>query len=116
MKNIYKYIAVFSAISIITILFLYFQSVNNAVDNVKETNTAYSLKLIEKENSWIYEVYNQEQLYIRQEYIPAVKGKQVFKTKEDAEKVGQVVINKLSNKTLPVITVAELTTNNISFQ
>ncbi|MBU2938505.1 DUF4907 domain-containing protein [Lacinutrix sp. C3R15] len=116
MKNIYKYIAVFSAIAILTILLLYFQSVNNAVEDIKETNSTYSLKLIEKENSWIYEVYNQEQLYIRQEYIPAVKGKQVFKTKEDAQKVGQVVINKLTNKTLPVVTVAELTNNNISFQ
>lgn len=107
MKNIYKYLIVFFTISMFTMLFFYFQS------ETKET--PYSLKVVNKENYWIYEVYKEDNLFIRQEYIPAVNGKQNFKTKEDAEKIGKVVMTKLSKNMLPGISMVELTNNNINF-
>lgn len=107
MKNIYKYLIVFFTISMFTMLFFYFQS------ETKET--PYSLKVVNKENYWIYEVYKEDNLFIRQEYIPAANGKQNFKTKEDAEKIGKMVMTKLSKNMLPGISMVELTNNNINF-
>ena len=82
MKRIYSYITVFVVISIVTILFYNLQ---NSTSDKKDINeTVYSLQVKEKDSFWIYEVYNNDALFISQEYIPAVKGKQVFKTKLDA--------------------------------
>ncbi|WP_452232283.1 DUF4907 domain-containing protein [Lacinutrix sp. MEBiC02595] len=113
MKNIYKYIAIFLTVSMITMLFFYFPSENNETNIVKAS--PYSLKVVAKDSFFIYEVYNNDNLYIRQEYIPAAKGKQIFKTKEDAEKIGKMVVTKLSKNMLPGITIVELTNNNIKF-
>ena len=113
MKNIYKYLIVFFTISMFTMLFFYFQSESKEIYALEET--PYTLKLVNKENYWIYEVYKEDNLFIRQEYIPAAKGKQIFKSKEDAEKIGKMVMTKLSKNMLPGITIVELTNNNIKF-
>ncbi|MDO6596628.1 DUF4907 domain-containing protein [Oceanihabitans sp. 2_MG-2023] len=114
MKKIYNYIAVFSTISVLTILFFYFQSVNSVSNIVEES--PYTLKVLSKEDFWIYEVYNKDNLFIRQEYIPAANGKQVFQSKEDAEKMGKVVIAKLAHDRFPVINLRDLQNNNINFK
>lgn len=113
MKNLYSYIAVFLTISILSILLLYVLNSNIDSNEVKETS--FSLQVKEKDSFWIYEIYNNNHLFISQEYIPAVQGKQVFKTKEDAEKIGKLVVSKLSTNRVPVINTDDLNTNNIYF-
>jgi len=114
MKRIYNYIAVFLVISILAILFFYVQSMEHKTNVVDET--AYTLQVVEKEGLWIYEIYNGNSLFIRQEYIPAVKGQQVFKSKRDAEKIGNLVVSKLSRHKVPVISVNDLNNNKIRFE
>jgi len=113
MKKIYSYITVFVVISIVTILFYKFQ--NSTIDKKVVNETVYSLQVKEKDSFWIYEVYNNDALFISQEYIPAVKGKQVFKTKLDAEKIGKLVVSKLEKNMFPKINKDDLNKNNIYY-
>lgn len=114
MKKIYSYFLVFCVISIATILFIYVQNTNS--EAIEINNSSYTLQVIEKDSVWIYEIYTKDNLFIRQEYIPAVKGKQNFKTKEDAEKIGNLMVRKLSKNVFPVISKQELNDNNINFE
>ncbi|WP_197429297.1 DUF4907 domain-containing protein [Winogradskyella endarachnes] len=114
MKKIYSYIGVFMLILTLTIFFLYIKNTNN---KSKATNQSlYSLKVIENKDSWIYEIYKNDTMFIRQEYIPSAKGKQSFKTKEDAKKIGNLVVSKLSKNVFPVISKNDLINNNINFE
>ena len=47
-------------------------------------------------------------IYIRQDYMPAVPGKQGFKSSADALLVGNRVIQKISRNELPAITEKDL--------
>lgn len=105
---------VFCVISIATILFIYAQNTNK--EAIEINNLSYTLQVIEKDSAWIYEIYNKDNLFIRQEYIPAIKGSQSFKTKEDAEKIGNLMVKKLSKNVFPVISKQELNDNNINFE
>jgi len=87
-----------------------------STENNSDYESPYALHVLEQDSIWIYEVYNKESLFIRQEYIPAVKGKQGFKTKEDAEKIGSLVIRKLSENKMPVISMTDLYANAINFE
>ncbi len=57
---------------------------------------------------WGYNITVDGKVYIHQEFIPGLSGKQSFKTKEDALKVGRKVIEKLSSNQLPTITTDDL--------
>jgi hypothetical protein len=50
----------------------------------------------------------EEKIYIKQEFMPAVPGKQGFKTASDALIVGNLVIKKISSGQQPTITVGDL--------
>ncbi|NRD20124.1 DUF4907 domain-containing protein [Winogradskyella eckloniae] len=115
MKKPYTYLAVFIVISVFTFLIYYF--INSNEDNNKFIDQhPFTLQVLEKDSSWIYEIYNEDNLFIRQEFIPSVKGKQIFKSKEDAEKIGKLVVSKLSKNAFPVISETDLKENNISFE
>jgi len=54
------------------------------------------------------------QMYIEQKTIPAIEGNQGFKTREDAEKIAKLVIQKIrSGEIPPDVTVEELKSNNV---
>lgn len=114
MKKLYTYFLAFLVISTLTILFLYLKNTRNETTEIY--NSPYTLQVIEQDSSWIYEIYNNDSLFIRQEYIPSVNGKQSFKTKKDAEKIGNLVVSKLSKNVFPVISKDDLNDNNINFE
>ncbi|SDH28927.1 DUF4907 domain-containing protein [Winogradskyella thalassocola] len=114
MKRNNNYKIVLLGVTILFIVFFYIQSGSNETKTVKDT--AYALQVIEQDSLWIYEVYNQDSLFIRQEYIPAAKGQQGFKSKADAEKIGKLVIRKLSENKMPVIRITDLYANAIDFK
>ncbi|QNK78689.1 DUF4907 domain-containing protein [Winogradskyella undariae] len=114
MKKILNYKTVFLGITCLFVLFFYIQYLSS--ENTKEDETTFALQVIEQDSLWIYEVYEGNNLFIRQEYIPAVKGKQVFKSKEDAEKIGNLVMSKLSNNKMPVISIEDLNASAITFK
>lgn len=62
---------------------------------------------------WGYEIYIDNKLYIRQDCIPAVSGRQTFKTKQAALKAGKLVFDKISAGKKPALTIEELRGLNV---
>lgn len=73
-----------------------------------------SLKTIHAVNGWGYEVYTNDSLYIRQEYIPAIEGRKGFVSATEARLTGQLVMQRMEEKGLPVITLADLDSLHIT--
>ncbi|MEP5253818.1 MAG: DUF4907 domain-containing protein [Winogradskyella arenosi] len=113
MKKYFNYKAVFLVITVLFVGFFYLQGAGEKeqINN----DQSYVLEVLEKDSLWIYEVYEGTSLLIRQEYIPAVKGRQGFKTKEDAQKIGNLVLDKLSENKMPAISIEDLNANAISY-
>jgi hypothetical protein len=57
---------------------------------------------------WGYNIMADDKIYIHQDYIPAIPGKQGFKSPEDALLVGKRVIRKISRNEVPAITEKDL--------
>jgi|SRR5450432_3469657 Domain of unknown function (DUF4907) len=57
---------------------------------------------------WGYNIIADGKVYIKQEYKPAVPGKQGFKSAAEAMLVGNLVVKKITENQLPTITIREL--------
>tara|TARA_R110000796_G_C14570566_1_gene435713 strand:- start:11914 stop:12192 length:279 start_codon:yes stop_codon:yes gene_type:complete len=79
-------------------------------------NTPIELVVKETKYGWSYEVFEGDKILVRQEIIPGVSGKQYFKTKQDAKKIGLLVLAKIRNHEHPIITLTELEENNINYK
>jgi len=75
-----------------------------------DSRKGISLKTIRNKTGWGYQILVNDSLYINQEYIPTIEGYKAFATENDAEKVGQLMINKMKRnyKMLPSVTIQEL--------
>lgn len=84
---------------------------------IEKANSFYSLKIIETNLGWGYEIYNKNNVFIRQENIPAIQGNKSFSSKQDAEKVGNFIMQQMikSQKDLPAITVKQIDSLNIKY-
>jgi hypothetical protein len=61
-----------------------------------------------------YKIFNNDKLYINQPMIPSVAGIKGFETKEDAQKVANLVVEKINNGIMPpAVTEEELKKLNI---
>ena len=87
-----------------------------AVSKLKPAPNDVELKVIQTKYGWGYEVYKKGKLFIRQENIPVVEGSIAFKTREDAEKVGMLVVHKIkeTHTDFPAILPKELDSLQIS--
>lgn len=112
MKELLKYISIFSVITV-CILLIAFKMMD--IDT-KKSDKSYALKVVQMDTHWIYEISHKNKLLIRQEYIPTVKGKQVFKSEKDAKVIGKIVLEKLTDNEIPRITVKDLKSNKIIFK
>jgi hypothetical protein len=62
----------------------------------------YSIKIISSlNNTWGYDILKNTKTLIHQTCIPSVGGNEGFKSKSDAEKVAQFVIEKLKKGEMP---------------
>lgn len=113
-KNLFTYIKVTIAIALISIVVLL--SYNTLVIEKIENNNSYELVVVNSNSTWTYEIFFKDALIIKQEYIPAVRGNQRFKSKKDAKKIGELMIQKLKNRKTPSITIEELKMNYIVFK
>lgn len=60
-------------------------------------------------NTWGYDIYNDDKLFVHQPSVPAIAGTNGFSSKENAEKVAKKVIEKISQgQNPPTITVIEM--------
>ncbi|MDX2190332.1 MAG: DUF4907 domain-containing protein [Bacteroidota bacterium] len=70
------------------------------------TKTVYRIDTL---HTWAYDIRVNGKLYIRQTHLPAVQGVVSFNTKEDAEKLADLVVDKyIKTGQLPAITKQEL--------
>lgn len=73
-----------------------------------------SLVITQNDKGWIYEIYVDEKLLIKQETIPAISGECYFENKGDAEKIGYLVLDKLKNGVVPpTVSFQEIMSSNI---
>jgi hypothetical protein len=57
---------------------------------------------------WGYNILADEKIFIKQEYMPGVSGKQGFKSAADALVVGNLVVKRISSNQMPMITRKDL--------
>ncbi|QJB33419.1 DUF4907 domain-containing protein [Chitinophaga oryzae] len=62
----------------------------------------------ETAGGWGYRVMVDHRSFICQDVIPGIAGNRPFRTKEDAQKVGQAVVEKLMARQRPTMTLTEL--------
>lgn len=85
-------------------------------DRPSENTFRASVKHDSIDKNWFYEVYNENHLIIKQQYIPGVQGRQYFQSKRDAEVIALLVVKKLQKGGNPNIEVSELEEFNINFK
>ena len=99
------------AVIFIFIGLLFFLLLSQDVKLVKEDNKdCLELTIIEStdEKGWIYCIYFGDRLLIRQEKLPIVQGNQRIPSELVAEKLGNLVLQKLRNGESPILHEKEL--------
>ncbi|WP_291909658.1 DUF4907 domain-containing protein [Chitinophaga sp. CB10] len=66
-------------------------------------------------DGWGYKVNVDGKTFIYQDVIPGVPGNHVFKTKTDALRVGQLMVEKLTNHKIPAVSPAEIQQLQINY-
>lgn len=82
-------------------------------DAFSESNP-YNSEIIRVDNGFGYQINYNSKLLIKQEYIPEIQLNKTFCTKQEAEKVAQLVCEKLYKKENPKITLQNLNQLNIN--
>ena len=74
-------------------------------------------EIIKFENGWGYKIYVDNKIYITQNVIPGVPGNTAFRSSKEAQKVANLVLDKINKGILPpTITVNELKELHIYFR
>ena len=83
---------------------------NTAAQASTSINTKLSYEIIDAPNhTYGYDVFADGKLLIHQTSIPALPGNEGCKTKADASKVAQLVINKINKGQMPpTVTIEEM--------
>ncbi|MEM9001397.1 MAG: DUF4907 domain-containing protein [Bacteroidota bacterium] len=77
----------------------------------------YGLKVLQEgQDTWSYEIYLDDHLYIKQTWIPGISGKQKFASEVDARTIGDLMVQKLDNGDIPSISKQELDENRITYK
>ncbi|UCJ05549.1 DUF4907 domain-containing protein [Chitinophaga pendula] len=63
---------------------------------------------------WGYRVYVNDRRFINQDQVPALSGKHVFANRDEAMRVGNLVVEKIRHQELPYVTIAELQALQVS--
>lgn len=93
------------AIAILVFIFSKFYRKSNYYSKGK---VELEVKTYKTDIGWGYDITANDTSMIHQDIIPGIAGRKGFATKEDAEKIGNLVIEKIKNKKLPSITLREL--------
>ena len=75
------------------------------------------LKTFKTDAGWGYDILKDDKIFIHQQFIPAIEGYKGFKNKDEAEKVGEITIERIKKGKgggLPQITLEELDSLHIT--
>lgn len=76
-------------------------------------NKNLSIHAFKTTTGWGYVIVNQEKTIIKQTIIPVISEIKSFKTEEDALKIGNLVLQKLTDDLSPTVTKKDLIALNI---
>ena len=77
-------------------------STNSTTKSTSASNGyTYNVVLNDSGNEWGYQLFQGNNMVIKQMHIPAIQGNYGFETKEKAEIAAQFVLNKLENNIFP---------------
>jgi hypothetical protein len=96
-RNKYSLIAVTALLVSFAVIF--FSREKKVFLHAEAVKTAYG---------WGYNVLAGERIYIKQEFIPGIPGKQGFTSADDALRVGNLVIKRISGGLQPTISTRDL--------
>lgn len=83
---------------------------------LKTENISLSIETFKIDDGWRFYLIKNEKIIISQDYVPAVNGKQYFKTKEDAKKVAELMKYKIEKNIFPPsVSLQELDSLNINY-
>ena len=71
-------------------------------------NKGFNYQVISVNQGYGYEVTQNGKVFIHQDCIPSLNGKQPFSTKKEAEEVAKLVVEKLRNGQSPTISADEI--------
>lgn len=114
MKQVLRFSIAFTIIALVTVAAVFQFSKKEHFESGRLGY--YRMEVVLKDNCWIYEIYKEDTLFIRQEYIPAVQGQQTFESAKDAARIGRLVLEKLESNGFPVVTIQDLKANHITFK
>ena len=77
-------------------------------DRWKKDHVLVELKPFQTSRGWGYNILSDGKVFIHQDVIPAIGGYRMFKTREDALKVGQVVYERALKNEVPMVTAKEV--------
>lgn len=61
----------------------------------KDSMVLLTVRPFEYNGGWGYDILADNKSYIHQDQVPAIQGKHIFLTREDAKKAGNLVIQKI---------------------
>lgn len=95
------------------IIIPFFFSCQNKEEKTVENKATYKL-FGSDDAGWGFDIYMNDKKFIHQPHIPAINGVHPFKSKEDAGKVAELMIEKIEKNIIPPgVSVAELEELNI---
>ncbi len=103
-KMIRKFLIPIFAVLLIGALSLLYKNYYSHKKNLPVIKENVILETYRSEIGWGYKIFKNGRVYINQQYIPVIRGKTPFATKEEAKKVGEVVLEKVKNSEAPYIT------------
>jgi hypothetical protein len=101
-------------IFIISSFMFFFACKENITTNILEK--PYTLKVLHNNIGYGYAIYGNGRLQIKQDFIPGIVGNQFFKTQDQAQKIGELVLSKISKGEDPAVFREDLIRAQIDFK
>jgi hypothetical protein len=77
-------------------------------DWYKKNHVKLVLKPYQTSRGWGYNILTNDSVFIHQDVIPAIGGRRMFKTREDALVIGNLVYEKVLKGDVPMVTPQEV--------
>jgi len=86
---------------------------NSTSETIKKQVAPLELKVIAVKGGYGYQIKEGSHILIDQPIIPAISEEKPFKSREDAQKVGEIVLQRIKNHTDFSVSISELRELNI---
>lgn len=115
-KAIFPVVTAFVIVLIILIFQVAFKNAKSETKPQELAKIEFSVETFRiGENGWGYNILRNKKLIIKQDIIPAIEKQVTFKSEEDAQKTGLLVVEKIKKNQLPTISRKDLEDLKIDF-